>query len=81
MLVPLAKEGPIYDAQWSPSGKEFVVVHGFMPAKAILFDAACKPRFDLGSGPYNMVRWSPFSRFFALAGFGNLPGDIFFYDK
>ena len=27
------------------------------------------------------VRWSPHSRFLAMAGFGNLPGDIFFYDK
>lgn len=26
--VPLAKEGPIYDVSWSPSGKEFVVVYG-----------------------------------------------------
>lgn len=27
------------------------------------------------------MRWSPHSRFLAMAGFGNLPGDIFFYDK
>ena len=26
-------------------------------------------------------RWNPFGRFLCLAGFGNLPGDIVFYDK
>jgi len=28
LLVLSGKEGPIHDVQWSPSGKEFVVVHG-----------------------------------------------------
>ncbi len=46
-----------------------------MPAKVTLFSAACKPVYDLGSGPYNLVRWNPFGRFFAIAGFGNLPGE------
>ena len=39
-----------------------------------LWDACCKAVYELGSGPYNMVRWSPFDRFLAIAGFGNLPG-------
>lgn len=43
--------------------------------------ARCKPIFDLGSGPHNTVRWSPQGRFFAIAGFGNLPGDLVFYEK
>lgn len=34
-----------------------------------------------GSGPYSLVRWNPFGRFLALAGFGNLPGDVAFFDK
>ncbi|CAI7775594.1 unnamed protein product [Closterium sp. NIES-53] len=33
-----------------------------MPAKATLFDNRCKPLFDFGSGPRNLVRWSPHSR-------------------
>jgi len=37
--------------------------------------------FDLGSGPHNTVRWSPHGRFVAIAGFGNLPGDLVFYEK
>jgi hypothetical protein len=27
------------------------------------------------------VRWNPFSRFLCLCGFGNLPGDVEFFDK
>ena len=42
--VALGKEGPIHDVAWSPGGKEFVVVYGFMPAKATLFDTKCKVR-------------------------------------
>lgn len=118
--VPLPKEGPVHDVQWSPAGDYFVTVAGFMPAKvrvqlkgasidestendhallcvsvraahgskraatnqapvppcpqATLWDANCKPIYDFGSGPYNLVRWNPFGRFLALAGFGNLPG-------
>lgn len=79
--VPLPKEGPVHDVQWSPAGDYFITVAGFMPAKVTLFSASCKPVYDLGSGPYNLVRWNPFGRFFAIAGFGNLPGDIVFYDK
>ncbi len=36
--VTLGKDGPIHDVAWSPAGLEFVVVYGFMPAKATLFD-------------------------------------------
>lgn len=53
------QEGPIHDVQWSPSGDFFVTVAGFMPAKSTIFTAACKPHYDLGSGPHNMARWNP----------------------
>lgn len=46
--TPLVKEGPIHDVQWSPKGNFFLVVAGFMPAKVILFNSACVPKFDLG---------------------------------
>ncbi|WJX44314.1 hypothetical protein P8452_31305 [Trifolium repens] len=79
-LVPLRKEGPIHDAQWSYSGLEFAVVYGFMPAKATLFDKKCNPLLELGTGPYNTIRWNPKGKFLCLAGFGNLPGDMVFWD-
>ena len=81
MPVPLPKEGPIHDVQWNPRGDYFVTVAGFMPAKTTLFTSKCVPKFDLGSGPYSMARWNPFGRFLVLAGFGNLPGDLAFFDK
>ncbi|KAK8548287.1 hypothetical protein V6N12_061204 [Hibiscus sabdariffa] len=79
-LVPLKKEGPIHDVQWSFSGKEFAVVYGFMPANATIFDKKCKPLLELGSGPYNTIRWNPKGKLLCLAGFGNLPGDMAFWD-
>uniref|UniRef100_A0A803M5S5 Eukaryotic translation initiation factor 2A n=1 Tax=Chenopodium quinoa TaxID=63459 RepID=A0A803M5S5_CHEQI len=66
-LVPLRKEGPIHDVQWSYTGTEFAVVYGFMPAKATVFDKKCNPLLELGS-------------VLCLAGFGNLPGDMAFWD-
>ncbi|XP_027346586.1 eukaryotic translation initiation factor 2A isoform X2 [Abrus precatorius] len=79
-LVPLRKDGPIHDAQWSYSGLEFAVVYGFMPAKATVFDKKCNPLLELGTGPYNTIRWNPKGKFLCLAGFGNLPGDMVFWD-
>ncbi|KAL6976148.1 hypothetical protein U1Q18_024939, partial [Sarracenia purpurea var. burkii] len=79
-VVPLRKEGPVHDVQWSCSGTEFAVVYGFMPAKATVFDKKCNPLLELGTGPYNTIRWNPKGRFLCLAGFGNLPGDMAFWD-
>ncbi|KAL6582305.1 hypothetical protein OROMI_006319 [Orobanche minor] len=79
-LVPLRKEGPVHDVQWSFSGKEFAVVYGFMPAMATIFDKKCNPLLELGTGPYNTIRWNPKGKFICLAGFGNLPGDVAFWD-
>ncbi|CAH9120821.1 unnamed protein product [Cuscuta epithymum] len=79
-LVPLRKEGPVHDVQWSYTGKEFAVVYGFMPAMVTLFDMRCNPLLELGTGPYNTVRWNPKGKFICLAGFGNLPGDMAFWD-
>ncbi|KAF4362175.1 hypothetical protein F8388_010609 [Cannabis sativa] len=69
-LVPLRKEGPVHDVQWSHSGSEFAVVYGcilflfsssfvVMPAKATVFDKKCNPLLELGTGPYNTIRWNP----------------------
>ncbi|XP_039120768.1 eukaryotic translation initiation factor 2A [Dioscorea cayenensis subsp. rotundata] len=79
-LVDLRKEGPVHDVQWSSSGLEFAVVYGFMPAKATIYDRRCKPILELGTGPYNTIRWNPKGKFLCLAGFGNLPGDMAFWD-
>ncbi|KAI4378766.1 hypothetical protein MLD38_016200 [Melastoma candidum] len=79
-LVTLRKDGPIHDVQWSHSGSEFAVVYGFMPAKATIFDKKCNPLLELGTGPYNTIRWNPKGKYLCLAGFGNLPGHMAFWD-
>eukprot|EP00124_Ichthyophonus_hoferi_P001370 Ihof_evm4s69 gene=Ihof_evmTU4s69 len=79
--VPLTKEGPIYETKWSPTSDEFVVVHGYMPAKAMLFGAQCKPLFDFGTGKRNTVMFSPHGNLICLAGFGNLRGEMEFWDR
>ncbi|XP_047341298.1 eukaryotic translation initiation factor 2A [Impatiens glandulifera] len=80
-IVPLRKEGPVHDVQWSNSGNEFAVVYGSLPdAAATLFDKKCKPLLELGTGPYNTIRMNPKGKFLCLAGFGNLPGYMAFWD-
>ena len=79
--VPLNREGPIHHVSWSPSCMEFAVVYGFMPAAAALFDHRCKQLFSFGVGPRNQVLWSPHNRVLALCGFGNLPGDVEYWDR
>lgn len=74
------QEGPVHDVQWTPAGDYFIVVAGFMPAKTMLFSATCKPVFDLGSGPHNLVRWSPQVAFLQICGL-NYPEPCFMLAK
>ncbi|KAJ1460207.1 eukaryotic translation initiation factor eIF2A-domain-containing protein [Pelagophyceae sp. CCMP2097] len=80
-LVPLPKEGPIGDAAWAPNGREFVVIAGAMPAAASLYNADATPIFAFGAGHRNICAWSPHGRFLAICGFGNLAGDVDFWDR
>ncbi|XP_068172986.1 eukaryotic translation initiation factor 2A isoform X2 [Antennarius striatus] len=79
-LVQLLKPGPVYDVVWSPGSTEFCVVHGFMPAKAAVFNLKCDPLFDFGTGPRNAAFYSPQGHILVLAGFGNLRGQIEVWD-
>lgn len=38
--VPLEKRGPVYCVKWSPSGKQFAVCYGFMPARYLFLKLA-----------------------------------------
>ncbi|XP_074338962.1 eukaryotic translation initiation factor 2A isoform X2 [Apium graveolens] len=53
---------------------------GLVPLLATVFDKKCNPLLELGTGPYNTIRWNPKGKFLCLAGFGNLPGDMVFWD-
>lgn len=59
----------------------FVVVAGFMPARAVVHGADGAPVYDVGGLAANEAHWSPSGRFLALCGFGNLPGDVVFLDR
>lgn len=80
-IVPLTKEGPIHDVQWDPTGRGFVVLAGAMPCNATLYDSKAIPIFEFGAAPRNHVSWSPHGRFLCLAGFGNLRGDMDFWER
>ena len=77
--VPTYK-GPIHDVAWNPNGMEFIAISGFMPAGSVLYDSFSVPKFEFGRHHKNTIKWSPLSRFVCLAGFGNLPGDMEFWD-
>ncbi|XP_064545720.1 eukaryotic translation initiation factor 2A [Drosophila montana] len=78
--VPLSKEGPVHSVKWSPKANEFVVVYGFMPSKAALYNLKCDVIFDFGEGPRNCAYFNPFGNLIVLAGFGNLPGAVEVWD-
>lgn len=79
-MVGLAKEGPIYSIEWEPAGNQFVVVYGFMPAKATMYSLKGEPVFDFGTGPRNLGLFNPQSSLLMLGGFGNLRGKIEMWD-
>lgn len=79
--IDLPQEGPTYDVSWSPTGLEFVLIYGYMPSRATMFNEKCDPVFDFGSGSRNMVSFSPHGRYLVLAGFGSLAGQVEFWDK
>lgn len=56
----LAKDGPVHCVKWSPKATEFVVVYGFMPSKAALYNLGCDVIFDFGEGPRNCAYFNPF---------------------
>lgn len=78
--ITLDKEGPIHDVAWSPNGKEFGVVYGYMPAKTTIFNQRAVAAHTFPLGPRNTVLFSPSGRFVIVAGFGNLAGQMDIYD-
>lgn len=78
--VTLDKEGPIHDVSWSPTGREFGVIYGYMPAKTTIFNHRGVATHSFPMGPRNTINFSPTGRFVLVAGFGNLAGQIDVYD-
>jgi translation initiation factor 2A len=78
--VSQGKDGHIHDVKWSPCGNQFVISAGAMPCVCTLHNQTGEKVYDFGTNHRNTIAWSPHGRFLALAGFGNLVGDIDFYD-
>ncbi|KAF9354242.1 hypothetical protein BGX34_011130 [Mortierella sp. NVP85] len=77
--VPI--DGLIHDVAWAPASKDFVVIHGQMPnPKTTLFDHRANSVHEFGRDARNTIRWNPQGRILVLAGFGNLAGNMDFWD-
>jgi len=79
--LELKKPGPIHDVSWSPSGREFAVIYGSMPnPSTTIFDSKSNTSLDLGTTSRNTLRWSPNGKLLCVGGFGNLAGQMDFWD-
>jgi translation initiation factor 2A len=75
-------ENFVHDAQWSPNGKEFALIHGNMPTpKTIIYDLMGVPKVDLMVGvARNKLMFDPTGRILMIGGFGSLNGEMDFWD-
>eukprot|EP00397_Hematodinium_sp_SG-2012_P024404 GEMP01025420.1.p1 GENE.GEMP01025420.1~~GEMP01025420.1.p1 ORF type:complete len:606 (-),score=148.37 GEMP01025420.1:597-2375(-) len=82
LIVATSSDGMVHDIKWSPNQNEFIMLHGNFPCSMKIFEGTkCMERFDLGKGRRNTVEWAPYGRFFLIAGFGNLAGEMVFWDR
>ena len=80
-LKSIQHDAPVHDVQWSPTGSQFCLISGSTPFAVQLFDADGVCIHDLGKSRKNTVRFSTVKgRFLALGGFGNLAGELEFFD-
>merc|ERR1712113_438588 len=77
--IVLNKNGPVYSVEWNPSKDEFIVLYGFMPCRATLFNTKCDPIHQFGDGHYNTILFNPQGNMVGLCGFGNLRGKMKFF--
>lgn len=75
-------EAPVQDFQWNPQGTEFCLIYGQTPFSIVVFDKNGTKIHDFGKSRKNTIRYSPnYGRFLSLGGFGNLAGEIEFFDS
>jgi len=78
--VALNKKGPVYSVKWVPAKEEFIVLYGFMPCRATLFNAKCDSIHEFGDFHCNEILFNPQGNMVGLCGFGNLRGKMKFYE-
>ena len=74
------KEGPTHDFAWSPDGEFFIVIAGNTPPGATLYNKTGVAVFSFGAAAHNTVKISPNGKVVALCGFGNMAGNLWFWD-
>jgi len=79
-LVSQSKEGPVYEVKWAPDGLRFVICAGNMPCQTTMYSSRGDPVYEFGAAHRNTISFSPHGRFLCIAGFGNLAGEMDFYD-
>merc|ERR1712157_541583 len=79
MGIPISDKGKLQDVKWHPFGKEFVMIDDH-PQKITIFDYKGNNVKDLGKYARNLIRFSEDGRFLWCGGFGNLTGEMTFYD-
>lgn len=79
-IMPHKDDGPFHDFAWSPQSRQFIAISGRSPASSVLYNMKGDPIFDFGQAHRNTIRYSPHGRFVCLGGFGNLSGDMDFWD-
>eukprot|EP00747_Dinoflagellata_sp_TGD_P165270 gnl/TRDRNA2_/TRDRNA2_186328_c0_seq1.p1 gnl/TRDRNA2_/TRDRNA2_186328_c0~~gnl/TRDRNA2_/TRDRNA2_186328_c0_seq1.p1 ORF type:complete len:648 (-),score=147.96 gnl/TRDRNA2_/TRDRNA2_186328_c0_seq1:253-2196(-) len=81
-IVASADSGPVHDVCWCPTQDEFLLIHGQLPCEMTLHDGKkAKKLMLLGTAHRNTIKWNTFGRFLLLGGFGQLKGDMDFWDK
>lgn len=73
-------DGQLLDAQWLPDSSGFIVISGNQPATTTLYNKNAEPTFEFGKRYRNTIRINPFNSIAMIGGFGNLKGDIDFWD-
>lgn len=79
--VPLSKEGPIHDFNWSPTSRQFGVIYGFMPATITFFDQRGNVIHSLNEQRKNTLEFAPNGKYILVGGFGNLQGSVDILDR
>ena len=81
-MVSNETASPVHDFQWNPQGIEFCMVYGQTPFSIAVFDKNGVKIHDFGKSRKNTIRYSSvYGRFIALGGFGNLAGELEFFDQ
>lgn len=74
-------DNQVHDVVWSPDSEDFTVISGKQPAVCTMYTKNCIPTFEFGRIHANTIKYNPFSNLLLLGGFGNLVGDIQFWNK